>query len=74
MLIEFVRSVILSVVSLALSLVTIGALAKHFGMSIVWSVTSAVSIAAIIVMFLLVSLAAPALMIGKSTPKQILGR
>ena len=73
-LIEFVRSVILSAVSLALSLVTIGVLAKHFGMSIVWSVTSAVSIAAIIVMFLLVSLAAPALMIGKSTPKQILGR
>ena len=72
--IELVRSMILSGVSLALSFAAVGVLAKHFGMSVVWSAASAVSVAAIIVMFLLVSFAAPFFMIAKSTPKRLLGR
>ena len=72
--IELIRSGVLSGVSLTLSLSAVGVFAKHFGMSVVWSAASAVSVAAIIVMFLLVSLAAPFFMIAKSTPKRLLGR
>ena len=73
-LIELLRSVILLAVSLILSVVTVTVITNRFSMSIIWSWISLVSIAAIIAMFLLVSLAAPFFMTAKSTPKQLLGR
>ena len=71
--IELIRSAVLSGVSLTLSLAAVGIFAKHFGMSVVWSGISLVSIAVILLLFLLVSIAAPYYISKTSTPKQLLG-
>ena len=73
-LIELIRSAVLAAVSLVLSLAAVSVVSKQFSMSVVWSGISLVSIAVILLMFLLVSLAAPYYISKTSTPKQLLGQ
>ena len=55
-------------------LAAVGVVSKQFSMSVVWPGISLVSIAVILLMFLLVSLAAPYFICRASTPKQLLGQ
>lgn len=72
-LIELIRSAVLAAVSLVLSLAAVSVVSKQFSMSVVWSGISLVSIAVILLLFLLVSIAAPYYISKTSTPKQLLG-
>lgn len=73
-LIELIRSAVLSAVSLVLSFAALSVVSKRFSISVVWSGISLVSIAALLLMFLLVSFAAPYFISKASTPKQLLGQ
>lgn len=72
--IELIRCAELSAVSLVMSLTAAFAASEFLSVSISFSIQSLVCVAAMIVSFLIVSLAAPSFIIGRSTLKQIVGR
>lgn len=73
-LVGFIRGLIMSAVSLALSAAAVAFLSKKLSVSVLWTRESLLSVVLLVTLFLIFSLVMPVCMIAKSTPKQILSR